>query len=127
MTLSAEQRYYLRRRAHVHSDDCYGMYEPCGEHHAHDDQCGGRPLRCGLKEDRDLTALLDYVAELESASVPLETLRSYGWSVAVHNDYRLHGERFTFWLFTRGTRCVKGEGRSDAEALKAALADAMIE
>jgi hypothetical protein len=29
----------------------------------------------------------------------------------------LNGESFTFWLFTKGDRCVKGEGRSDAEAL----------
>jgi hypothetical protein len=48
----------------------------------------------------------------------LETLRERGWSVAVHNDYRLNGERFTFWLLTRGDRCVKGEGRTDAEAFE---------
>jgi hypothetical protein len=48
----------------------------------------------------------------------LELLRNRGWSVAVHNDYRLGGERFTFWLLTDGSgRYVKGEGRTDAEAL----------
>lgn len=46
-----------------------------------------------------------------------DDLRIAGWSVAVHNDYRLNGERFTFWLFTQGDLCVKGEGRTDTEAL----------
>lgn len=46
-----------------------------------------------------------------------DDLRALGWSVAVHNDYRLNGEPHTFWLFTKGTRCLKGEGRTDAEAL----------
>jgi hypothetical protein len=46
-----------------------------------------------------------------------DDLREQGWAVAVHNDYRLNGERFTFWLLTRGDRCVKGEGRTDADAL----------
>lgn len=44
-------------------------------------------------------------------------IRAAGWMVAVHNDYRLHGENHTFWLFTKGDRCVKGEGRTDADAL----------
>lgn len=44
-------------------------------------------------------------------------IRALGWDVAVHNDYRLNGEPHTFWLFTRGSECVKGEGRTDAEAL----------
>lgn len=48
-----------------------------------------------------------------------DKLRSRGWMVGVHNDYRLHGEFHTFWLFTKGDRCVKGEGRSDEEALAA--------
>jgi hypothetical protein len=63
--LSPELRRALQRRAHVHTDRCYGTYEPCGEHHAHDDQCGSRPLRCGLREDPDLVALLHYVIDLE--------------------------------------------------------------
>lgn len=42
--------------------------------------------------------------------------------VAIHNDYRLDGENFTFWLMTKSfpdgsTRAVRGEGRSDVEAL----------
>lgn len=46
-----------------------------------------------------------------------DDLRAAGWSVAVHNDYRLDGEFHTFWLFTRDGRAVKGEGTSDREAL----------
>ena len=49
-------------------------------------------------------------------SVP-DDIRAEGWMVAVHNDYRLRGESYTFWLFTKGDRAVKGEGRTDAEAL----------
>ncbi len=47
-----------------------------------------------------------------------DDLRAMGWLVAVHNDYTLNGERFTFWLFTKGERAVKGEGKTDADALK---------
>lgn len=46
-----------------------------------------------------------------------DDLRAMGWSVAVHNDYKLNGASFTFWLFTKGETAVKGEGRTDAEAL----------
>jgi hypothetical protein len=38
--------------------------------------------------------------------------------VAVHNDYRLRDELRTFWLFAKGNECVKGEGRTDEEALQ---------
>jgi len=55
----------------------------------------------------------------------LAALRSAGWSVAVHNDYRQGGEPFTFWLFTNAAgRAIKGEGRTDAEALAQCLARA---
>jgi hypothetical protein len=60
------------------------------------------------------TAMSAVVAEIAET---LEQLRARGWAVAVHNDYRLAGEQFTFWLLTRGTTFVKGEGRTDAEAL----------
>jgi len=61
----------------------------------------------------------------------VEELRSWGWSVAVHNDYRMAGKLHTFWLFTGpDSRCAKGEGRTDAEALgqvrAAVLADAAL-
>ena len=45
-------------------------------------------------------------------------IRALGWSVAVHNDYRINGEPHTFWLFTKDGRAVKGEGRTDADALR---------
>lgn len=56
----------LQRRAHVHSDRCYGRYEPCGEHHVHDYSCGGRPLYCGTAEDTDLVALLNDYEQLKN-------------------------------------------------------------
>ncbi len=52
----------------------------------------------------------------DSQSTP-DDIRAAGWMVAVHNDYRLNGELHTFWLFTKDDRAVKGEGKSDAEAL----------
>jgi hypothetical protein len=61
-----------------------------------------------------------------------DDIRALGWTVAVHNDYRLNGEPHTFWLFTKPNPtftpgnpfggydcCVKGEGKTDAEALNA--------
>jgi len=49
----------------------------------------------------------------------LRLIRNSGWMVAVHNDYWQDGARHTFWLFTHSDsrRFVKGEGRSDLEAL----------
>ena len=46
-----------------------------------------------------------------------DDIRAQGWVVAVHNDYRLDGVPHTFWLFTRGDKCVKGEGKCDGDAL----------
>jgi len=48
-----------------------------------------------------------------------DDIRAAGWSVAIHNDYRIDGVPHTFWLFTQPIlgRYVKGEGRTDAEAL----------
>ena len=50
-----------------------------------------------------------------------DDLREKGLSVAVHNDYRLDGERYTFWLMTAEhngqTIALKGEGKTDEEAL----------
>lgn len=46
-----------------------------------------------------------------------DDIRAQGWTVAVHNDYRQGAESHTFWLFTKADRAIKGEGRSDAEAL----------
>ena len=54
--------------------------------------------------------------ESNQRNIP-DDIRAQGWMVAVHNDYTLNGERYTFWLFTKGDRAVKGEGRTDEEAL----------
>lgn len=48
----------------------------------------------------------------------LGVIRDEGWRVAVHNDYTLDGEDYTFWLFTKGNYFVKGEGHTDQEALQ---------
>lgn len=82
-------------------------------------------VRAGAAEhDRDV-----YKAKRDSARSELaalrermralpDDLRAAGWSVAVHNDYRINGESHTFWLFTHPDgRYAKGEGRTDAEAL----------
>jgi hypothetical protein len=57
-------------------------------------------------------------------AVTVDRIRSEGWAVAVHNDYRLNGDAHTFWLFTKNGLAVKGEGKTDAEAL--AQVDAAI-
>lgn len=48
----------------------------------------------------------------------LDDLRARGWTVAVHNDYRIHGEACTFWLLTHPNgRYVIGEASTDELAL----------
>jgi len=37
--------------------------------------------------------------------------------VAVHNDYRLNGENYTFWLLTKDHLAIKAEGKTDAEVM----------
>jgi hypothetical protein len=63
-------------------------------------------------------------------AMKLAELRAAGLMVAVHNDYRLNGELHTFWLFTTPDgRALKGEGKTDMEALEqvsAALAPSPI-
>lgn len=46
-----------------------------------------------------------------------DDIRARGWVVAVHNDYKVNGEPYTFWLFTKGNLCAKGEGKTDLAAL----------
>jgi len=50
-----------------------------------------------------------------------EDLRYQGFRVAVHNDYMLNGEDYTFWLMTKKynnvTLAFRGEGKTDEEAL----------
>jgi len=62
--------------------------------------------------------VLDAGMETETALDILERLRGGGWMVVCHNDYWLKGELYTFWSFARGREYVKGEGRSDQEALE---------
>lgn len=55
---------------------------------------------------------------MTSDKTPLEILRSQGWAVAVHNDYKQGGKAHTFWLFTHPEGIwIKGEGESDEQAL----------
>lgn len=58
------------------------------------------------------------------APATVDDLRALGWTVAVHNDYRLQGQAHTFWLFTKGDFAAKGEGRTDSEALSKAMSEA---
>ncbi len=57
-----------------------------------------------------------------------DDLRAKGWSVAVHNDYRIGGKRMTFWLLTHASGYwIKGEGETDAEALNQARKSDAVE
>ena len=50
-------------------------------------------------------------------------LRSLGWVVAVHNDYKRDGGFHTFWLLTYPDgRYLEGEGKTDDEALEQIVA-----
>ena len=56
----------------------------------------------------------------------LDVMRRDGWMVAIHNDYTLTGERYSFWLLTHPSGVwAKGEGRTDEEALEQAHAQAL--
>jgi len=46
-----------------------------------------------------------------------DDLRDQGWWVACHNDYMIDRDRRTFWLLTKGNKCVQGRGPTDAIAL----------
>jgi hypothetical protein len=59
-------------------------------------------------------------AGTQPAQERLAEFRKNGWMVAIHNDYRQNGNLFTFWLFTKGGWCVKGEGSTDEEAIEKA-------
>ncbi len=90
----------------------YGSCNACGSPRAVTDaDRWGRPV-----EITDFPRLFDGNDHLIMRHTPFD-LRCLGWAVAVHNDYRLHGEHFTFWLLTKDDRCVKGEGKTDLEAL----------
>ena len=67
-----------------------------------------------VKENKELRLKVN----TESNKAIANDIRAQGWSVAVHNDYRLNGVVHTFWLFTHPDGYwVKGEGSSDTEAL----------
>lgn len=55
----------------------------------------------------------------------LEKLRCNGWTVAIHNDYKIHDVLYTFWLFTHSSGVwIKGESQSDALAVRDCLIEA---
>jgi hypothetical protein len=76
--------------------------------------------------ERLLSALSAQPHPAGDAIMALSEMRAKGWTVAVHNDYRLDGQPMTFWLFTHeaSERFVKGEGPTDWAAVKQALAAA---
>ena len=65
----------------------------------------------------DPVADLHAVANTYRVNSSPDDIRELGWSVAVHNDYTIDLVPHTFWLFTKGDRCAKGEGPTDADAL----------
>ncbi len=81
---------------------------------------------CGYEDEEDWTGepcfkckahpLMWQIEQLKKASP--DDIRDQGWAVAVHNDYNTGGERHTFWGFTKGSQWVRGEGKSDGEALE---------
>lgn len=76
-----------------------------------------RGFKAGSYERIQASLKLWQGSALHLAGCIPDDIRAAGWSIAVHNDYRLAGERMTFWLFTKGHQAVKGEGRTDREAL----------
>lgn len=46
----------------------------------------------------------------------IRAIRRLGWTVAVHNDYRLDGRNHTYWLFTKGEQCRQAECPVEDEA-----------
>lgn len=76
--------------------------------------------------DSDMISKFEKAVANASVSDFLGVLRGWGWSVAIHNDYRFAGKRMTFWLFTheKSKRYIKGEGETDLVALRACYAAA---
>jgi hypothetical protein len=64
----------------------------------------------------DAAAAKAALSARDAAASP-DDLRARGWTVAVHNDYRVGGRSYTFWLFTKNCIAIKGEGVSDSIAL----------
>lgn len=96
--------------------------------------CGHCP-RCYETAPETIKKLRDEVSELRAKNAEyyyadlkkevkvgntealLMLLRTFGWSVAIHNDYRQDGHKMTFWLMTKGEVAYKGEGETDEKAL----------
>jgi len=52
----------------------------------------------------------------------LRRIRSLGWMVGAHNDYRINGKYMTYWMFTHSEGIyVKGEAETDESALTECL------
>lgn len=82
---------------------------------------------CYERDLRMAAALQDASGEPaapKSLHAMLAAMRAAGWTVGVHNDYRLNGKAHTFWLWTKGRQCLQGEGLSDTEALALCLKEA---
>ncbi len=86
-----------------------------------------RPRRMPLTQTRCRCCGADRLryGSVAPKATSADDLRARGWAVAVHNDYLQEGKPHTFWLFTKGILCVKGEDETDAAAIKKAawLAD----
>lgn len=92
----------------------YGRCRDCGARgQSFPEDEGGKTAAIAAWNRR---AILSAAAAPGGAGEPTD-IRAAGWTVAVHNDYRLTGEQHTFWLFTKNNTAIKGEGRTDAEAL----------
>ena len=81
----------------------------------------GRCPRC-LSTLKEVPGIIRDLLERANAPRPvvpiLDELRAMGWTVAGHNDYTLHGAKYTFWLLTHTSGIwVRGEGLSDEVAL----------
>jgi hypothetical protein len=74
--------------------------------------CNGRNEKMPAKKKSHVNPFVPTTGQL------LDRIRSRGWRVAVHNDYRFNRTNHTFWLFTKGPFSVKGEGTDDVIALK---------
>lgn len=72
----------------------------------------GKSLRAACAEEDD--AVLN---ELVLHPGSPDDLRAKGWTVGVHNDYRMNGKNHTFWMMTKDFTAIKGEGPDDAFAL----------
>lgn len=115
--------WYCQRKPVPHDGPCAALPFYKDEPHTIDTAAGiiASDLYGGLEPydawaPRIATAIRAWQKKDRGESLP-DDIRAAGWVVAVHNDYRLDGVAHTFWLFTKGDQCVKGEGKTDAEAL----------